>query len=595
MLLNDSAKSFFKIFLMGLFLAPALMMVFNIIVDPFGVFRVVEIKGFNKEKPQFAHRLRMAKACVICRLRPDAAIFGSSRAELGINPEHPSFQNYKSVYNASMAGAGIGEIFKTLKHTYYASGKNLKLAIIGLDFLMFNMNREKIVIGTEVIDYDEKRLILEEGKSCLNTFLHDIDFYLLRKATIHSLKTVLSQSFNHEIYLKNGQRDQKRSALYTTGMPNAGHRAAFINNERYYMQKIWTAGAEQRYCTHSMSDGTSTLNIFRDIILFARKNGIKLRFYTSPTHARLLIAIREAGLWSQLEGVKRGMVQILKEDSEKFPNSSAVELWDFMNFNANATESVPLANDKKTAMVWHWETSHYKESVGDKVLNRIMGYEKANQKIANNFGVLLTSNNIEEELTKLLHDSKRYDITHINDVKEIQQLAKEVLGDRVGTYCSKSYALLQEGLKEKENKNDQRAKNLFNDAEKAYYIEKNEAIKKNIPFREIGTLKIIQQAKMDTYEKPLENWIAYQERGNKRKAEGKLKDALNDYNEAIKKSPPNAALHFVRGMTCFDLKDYQNAKKDFNAILKLDANNAAAKHLLERIKIILNNQENDKA
>jgi hypothetical protein len=589
MLLNHSPKSFIKIFWVMLLLIPCFVILLNIIVDPFWVFRIVEIKGFNAVRSQFINKVRMSKAASVCRLKPTAAIFGTSRAELGIGPQHPSLQKYDNVYNVAMAGSGIRELFQTLKHTYYGSGKRLKLAIIGLDFLMFNMNREKVVIGTEVLDYDENRLLLSEDDSCFKTFLYDIDSFLFRKATLATIHTLASQSCM-DIHLANGQRDLVKNALHT-GMPKVGHRSAFIANEKYYMEKIWTAGAEQRYCTRSFSDNTSTLDVFRDMVAFARNNGIELKFYSSPTHVRLLIAIREAGLWSQLEEVKRNLVKILKEDALQHPLASPFELWDFMTFNSVTTEAVPIANDKSSNMKWHWETSHFKKEAGDRVLDRLMHYQDSHRKVPDDFGVLLNANNVESLLKKLLIDSREYDRQYPNDVAEVRQTAIDTLKSRSGVQCTKAYELLQQGLNEQERGHEKAATDLFNKSKKLHSLEKEEAQKRKLPFKEDGFVGILEKAKRGDYERPLETWMAYQERGNARRVEGKLIAALNDYGEAIKREPKNTALQYLRGATRLDLKDYRTAIEDFNAILNLEPSNRTVQELLKRAQIDLKERE----
>jgi hypothetical protein len=125
------------------------VVVFNILVDPYGIFRVVSISGINADKVAVASNLRLSKAHAAHYFKPTAAIFGTSRAEKSIDPDHPVFKalGYHT-YNMAMAGSGLYEIYRTLQHTYYASDRQLKLAVIGLDFLMFNANREEIVFGT---------------------------------------------------------------------------------------------------------------------------------------------------------------------------------------------------------------------------------------------------------------------------------------------------------------------------------------------------------------------------------------------------------------------------------------------------------------
>lgn len=65
--------------------------VFNRIVDPFWYFRDVEIAGINRDKPKAPGNERLVKPALMNRLKPEAAIVGSSFAEVGLPPLHPGF------------------------------------------------------------------------------------------------------------------------------------------------------------------------------------------------------------------------------------------------------------------------------------------------------------------------------------------------------------------------------------------------------------------------------------------------------------------------------------------------------------------------
>jgi hypothetical protein len=82
------------------------------------------------------------------RLHPNG-----SRVALGIDPVH--------VYNFGIPGMGLEESALTLRHAVFAS-RRLRLALIGLDFMMFNANREVLAPQTEKIAFDPQRLVLSE-------------------------------------------------------------------------------------------------------------------------------------------------------------------------------------------------------------------------------------------------------------------------------------------------------------------------------------------------------------------------------------------------------------------------------------------------
>ncbi|MFC1932391.1 hypothetical protein ACFLXU_02005 [Chloroflexota bacterium] len=51
-------------------------------------------------------------------------------------------------------------------------------------------------------------------------------------------------------------------------------------------------------------------------------------------------------------------------------------------------------------MQWYWDSSHYKKELGDLMLDKIFNYHESGRIVPDNFGVLITSDNIERHLEK---------------------------------------------------------------------------------------------------------------------------------------------------------------------------------------------------
>ena len=68
----------------------------------------------------------------------------------------------------------------------------------------------------------------------------------------------------------------------------------------------------------------------------------------------------------------------------------------------------------------------------------------------------------------------------------------------------------------------------------------------------------------------------YAQRGHERHAQGRLMQAIADYDRALISEPRNAALFHARGLTWLALKDYGLAVRDFNQAIKLAPDLAAA-------------------
>ena len=457
-----------------------LVALFNILIDPYGLFRIVSIPNINAEKPAVTLELRMAKAHFVHYLKPHTIIFGTSRAEMALDPEHHILTAQgNSAYNMAMAGSGLYEVFRTLQHAFYASDKKLKQAVIGLDFLMFNANRERVVFGSEVINYDEKRLMLSPTQSYFKTsLLFDLDAIFFIKATRASIQTIRQQD-NQELYLANGMRHPTKNMLFKA-IPLVGHRQETLRNEKYYMEKIWTAGPQQRFCSVDLEKQQSVFDTFRHLIDFARANDIELHFFISPTHARSLLAIKEAGLWSAFEEFKHNIVNIIADDTKKNPSLKPIALWDFMNFNSITTESFPELSDKHSRMKCYWEMSHYKTATGNLILDRVMN-DKNQGQMPLDFGVQLTRENVAFQLQKTLHDSEDYEKTFPADAAEIKKMAAEIFANRPGSMCSESYKLYYQANTEREQGHEVVAMNLLHKAINAESQERQLAHKRCYP------------------------------------------------------------------------------------------------------------------
>lgn len=77
-------------------------------------------------------------------------------------------------------------------------------------------------------------------------------------------------------------------------------------------------------------------------------------------------------------------------------------------------------------MHWYFDSSHYTPAAGDLVLDRIFNYHSPNRTIPDDFGVLITSQNIEAHLAHIRADREHYRLTHPDDIAEIEAMAHEV-------------------------------------------------------------------------------------------------------------------------------------------------------------------------
>ena len=95
-----------------------------------------------------------------------------------------------------------------------------------------------------------------------------------------------------------------------------------------------------------------------------------------------------------------------------------IAVWDFSGYNSINTE--PINNDMKNYI----DASHYRKEVGDLVLNRLLDYQT--EKIPKDFGVMITSENIEFHLAKILAEREVWAKNNPDEVILVEDIKREI-------------------------------------------------------------------------------------------------------------------------------------------------------------------------
>jgi hypothetical protein len=379
-----------------------LIVLFNLLIDPFSIYNSPKIEGININKPAFSTHLRMSKAVVVSKIKPSGIILGNSRAENGINPGHSGW-NAKSVYNLGLGNANIYEVYRYLQHAH--TSYKLKEVVLMLDLVMFNAthNREKK-------DFDERRLKMNYyGDKQEERWIDTLSPLISFDALVASITTLFNQGIDpkKDRYLANGMVDpySRQSQIYNQG----GHHQVFIGNEKGYLEG---PSYNDFSFVSSLRDNWS---IYAKILSFAHENNIDLYMAISPSHARMLEVIDVKGLWDTFENWKRKLVFLNEEVSRQF-KKPALPLLDFSGYNKYTTEELPDFNDRETKMKWYWESSHFKKELGDLVLDCLFYKSCLDNNRIHEFGIKLTSDTIDSNLYKIREQKKSWRQNH--NIKE---------------------------------------------------------------------------------------------------------------------------------------------------------------------------------
>lgn len=349
----------------------------NAAVDPYGVINSPELPGVNQLKPEQFNHVRLFKAIDVIRNEPKIVLLGSSRTDLGLNPKHPGLKPGNSRYNLALVGPNMYEVKRYFDHAL-TNQPDLKTVVIGLDFFMFND------LKTNAPDFKESLLNQETIP------LQEVINSTLSLNALNASKSTLSSSIKSKAYFlydANGMR------FIYNNKPKKPLPVGFQDMLKGLM------ASEGYYKEYRLSD--SFLEDFQDIVETCKEQGIELKVFISPSHATQWESLRVSGLWPVFEKWKHRLVEI-------------TPVWDFSGYNSITTEAIG------EGMKNYWDSSHYREEVGDLILNRLFSYQS--QTVPEDFGVLITRENVESHLGKIRNERESWAKTNPDLVQLVEDL-----------------------------------------------------------------------------------------------------------------------------------------------------------------------------
>ena len=390
---------------LGLCMVAALLMVAgaNTLINPYGYFDVPKIAGVNEFALGFNHRLPLAKALAVDRLRPATIVIGNSHAETGYDPVHRTFDD-RPAYNLAFGGANIQTIRRYILEAV-AAGR-LGHVVLALDFSMFDPLVWQEHSGPEVL--------LTDGAGRRRGLWHEVK----RLATILLSGTALSDSWwslTHQRkpvakYLSSGLRDD--AADLDQVMREGGHHDASLRAESSFLstalRDLGSVQGRERY--------RRALAELHDIVAVAETHGIRLTLVFNPLHARQNYLLAAAGLWPAYEQWKADMLAASRR-------VKAHVLWDFSAVSPCTSEDLPAKGDTAARMRWYRETSHFRPRLGNKVLDRIGGFGPDVD--CPDFGEVLAPDTFQPSLAAQRQRLAEWIASHPQDVAEIDALARQ--------------------------------------------------------------------------------------------------------------------------------------------------------------------------
>ena len=288
------------------------------------------------------------KTYALARFQPQVLYAGNSRTELGL-PVQTSWFGGRRVFNAALSGASLADAAAMVRHA--AAVSKLDTVVWGIDAPSFSME-----IGNT--DFDRELVAVDR-------------FYLLRRSLIN-LKRALSVDMT---------LDSVRVLRGTFGSVCQSSLALLGQRDGHCVRdRIYSLGGTSKTILPRVRDfargGGPTAEAMQELAQTAEalcRGGTRLRLYINPTHAMTIDALYWAGKWQALESWQAQLAELAQRQRQQ---GCDVRVFDFSGFNSVTTEAPP--QDSGTAdMHNYWETSHYRENVGQMVLARMFGSGEA--------------------------------------------------------------------------------------------------------------------------------------------------------------------------------------------------------------------------
>lgn len=380
------------------------------LVDPFGLYRWTAAReGFDAHKPRQQSHERMVRAADLTRLRPDALILGTSRAQVGLDPEAAAWAG--TALLAANSAFSDGTPYEALRYLEHAHARSkIKVAIFGADYLSFVGGARKSP------DFSDDRLAIGKAHGAQPFFAWaDAPSALLSLDALRISRRTLLEQDQPSYFTDRGRRNTQ--TMERRIVDQGGARGAFVWSERDYADSYLCADTT-RLRAH--------LEDFTALVEFAKREGIRMVVLISPSHVRSLELLRATGLWPEVERFKREVARIT--------DAAGFELWEFGVADARTTaEEVPRAGDASARMRWYWESSHFKKELGDVALARVLGAPTA-EGLAD-WGELSTPESLGAVLMKVSGGLLAWAAAHPDDVEEIRNVVVEA---RAAQTCRRS-------------------------------------------------------------------------------------------------------------------------------------------------------------
>lgn len=338
------------------FLGLAVTAAFNWVMNPYNVFAPPVLKGINDRQPFLHSQERFVKACAVIRQQPQTVILGSSRADIGLSPQHPGWTR-PPVYNFGVAGASLELLARHFEHAVAVAP--VKNALILLDYASQETSPggQPATVRDRWLDHFKDGSRQSQEAARLHLAL------LSWPVTSTGFKTLFTNGCDN-LQLPDGQLDN----LDCWQRLHERHR----DNPRW----SWEAGFCQGLIPFSgrLSIGRQWEHL-QHIFDLAAQHEVEVAYVISPAHDLLWQRCVEEENMDTVLAWRSELLQQAQEGARRLGRPMPV-IWDFALAEAAGMSPAMLLEEMKSragnTLPLYLECSHFTQRLGDRIMDRVL-------------------------------------------------------------------------------------------------------------------------------------------------------------------------------------------------------------------------------
>jgi len=330
-----------------------------VLVDPYDLFDLIKVEGFNQVKPYIDNSEQMHKPVTLYRTNPDVVILGSSIAQVSIDPYEVERVTGLKTYNFGIDGPTMYEMYSFFN--FAVRNTNAKKMIVLIDFMMFNGGR-----GLHNSRFNYKRMQLDLSNEILDYFnpKEIVNVFFSINTFTKSLKTIFNQS-GQSTYDLGFNREQY--ALYERPI---NYSLVFYETRKAYLSFFYAHNSKKDWFT--TSEGFNLFESFRKMVNDARKNEIELSIVLTPVNVHFMEGLQDSKhLGLTFLDWKQTVIDIIDKENKKTTKKS-LAFFDYTNTKDKRNrETIP---EPYTSPMIYWNDAYHSSIYyGNEIIRDVFG------------------------------------------------------------------------------------------------------------------------------------------------------------------------------------------------------------------------------